>query len=50
MELREDKIVKVLNEMSISNFCYRFTKLPNSFYSELNDQEKAEVIKRFKGR
>lgn len=49
MELREDRIKRVLTAMSLSRFCFKETRFPKAFYDDLNDRERAEVVKRLKG-
>ena len=49
MELREDRIKRVITAISLSRFCFKETRFPRAFYDELNDQERAEVVKRIKG-
>lgn len=46
--MNEDKIEKWVKQLAASSYRRRLEYLPRGFYRELNDQEKAEVLRRYK--
>lgn len=47
--MNEERIEKMVKEVEVLVFFQRSNRLPNAFY-ELSDEERAEVIKRYRER
>jgi hypothetical protein len=50
MAINEEKVIRMVDNLEMLRFFSGLNRLPKEFYTTLNDEEKAEVIRRYRRR